>query len=115
MNAWLRARHRGYVANPENFDRPWAKLAPRLAEFRVAVQWPPGWRYVATGRVPQGGPSAHPTRRYFMCMGAGVASAFTGTCTVTDSRLPPFASTMRVTGTVSPSCSVRATCISMTW
>jgi arsenite methyltransferase len=52
VNAWLRARHRGYIANPENFDRPWAKLAPRLADFRVATRWPPGWRYLATGRVP---------------------------------------------------------------
>jgi SAM-dependent methyltransferase len=52
VNAWLRARHRGYLSNPENFDRPWAKLAPRLADFRVETRWPPGWRYLATGRVP---------------------------------------------------------------
>jgi demethylmenaquinone methyltransferase/2-methoxy-6-polyprenyl-1,4-benzoquinol methylase len=52
VNAYLRATHVRYITNMENFERPWAKLAPRLAEFRVAVQWPPGWRYVATGRVP---------------------------------------------------------------
>ena len=52
VNAWLRARHRGYIANPENFDRPWARLARRLADFRVETRWPPGWRYVASGRVP---------------------------------------------------------------
>ncbi|MGH8688323.1 MAG: class I SAM-dependent methyltransferase [Burkholderiales bacterium] len=51
VNAWLRARHRGYITNPENFDRPWAKLAPRLEEFRVETRWPPGWRYLATGRL----------------------------------------------------------------
>jgi len=52
VNVWLRARHRRYITNMENFERPWAKLAPRLAEFRVEVPWPPGWRYLATGRVP---------------------------------------------------------------
>lgn len=52
VNAWLRLRHRGYITDLENFERPWAKLAPRLADFRVEVRWPPGWRYVATGRVP---------------------------------------------------------------
>jgi len=52
VNAWLRLRHRRYLTNPENFDRPWAKLASRLADFRVDVPWPPGWRYLASGRVP---------------------------------------------------------------
>jgi demethylmenaquinone methyltransferase/2-methoxy-6-polyprenyl-1,4-benzoquinol methylase len=52
VNGYLRATHLRYITNMENFEQPWAKLAPRLAEFRVAVQWPPGWRYVATGRVP---------------------------------------------------------------
>jgi len=52
VNAWLRLRHRRYLTNPENFDRPWAKLARRLADFRVEVPWPPGWRYLASGRVP---------------------------------------------------------------
>jgi ubiquinone/menaquinone biosynthesis C-methylase UbiE len=52
VNAYLRATHRRYITNMENFERPWAKLAPRLADFRVDVRWPPGWRYLATGRVP---------------------------------------------------------------
>ncbi|MDH4094492.1 MAG: class I SAM-dependent methyltransferase [Betaproteobacteria bacterium] len=52
VNAWLRARHRGYITNMENLGRPWAKLAARLAGVRVEVPWPPGWRYLATGRVP---------------------------------------------------------------
>jgi demethylmenaquinone methyltransferase/2-methoxy-6-polyprenyl-1,4-benzoquinol methylase len=52
VNAYLRATHLRYITNMENFERPWAKLAPRLADFRVAVHWPPGWRYIATGRVP---------------------------------------------------------------
>jgi len=52
VNAWLQLRHRGYITNPENLARPWAKLAARLADFRVAVPWPPGWRYLAAGRVP---------------------------------------------------------------
>lgn len=52
VNAWLRLRHRGYVTQTAGLERPWAKLAPRLAHFRVAVQWPPGWRYLATGRLP---------------------------------------------------------------
>lgn len=50
VNAWLRARHRRYITNMENFDRPWAKIAPRLREFRVARQGP-GWRYLASGRL----------------------------------------------------------------
>ena len=50
VNAWLRARHRNYITNPENFDRPWAKLAPRLDNFRVARRGP-GWRYLASGRL----------------------------------------------------------------
>ena len=52
VNAWLRLRHRGYITHFESLARPWAKLAPRLADFRVEVQWPPGWRYIAAGRVP---------------------------------------------------------------
>jgi SAM-dependent methyltransferase len=50
VNAWLRARHRGYIANMENFDRPWAKLERRLEDFRVARRGP-GWRYLASGRL----------------------------------------------------------------
>jgi SAM-dependent methyltransferase len=50
VNAWLRRRHRRYLTNPENFDRPWAKIAPRLDEFEVRACWP-GWRYLATGRL----------------------------------------------------------------
>jgi len=52
VNAWLRARHRGYIASMENFDRPWAKIAPRLSDFRVARRGP-RWRYLATGRLPE--------------------------------------------------------------
>jgi ubiquinone/menaquinone biosynthesis C-methylase UbiE len=52
MNWYLRATHRHYITNMQNFDRPWAKLAPRLARFGVEVQWPPGWRYLATGCLP---------------------------------------------------------------
>jgi len=52
VNAWLRLRHRRYITGMENFDRPWAKLAPRLADFRVEILWPPGWRYLASGRLP---------------------------------------------------------------
>ncbi len=48
VNAWLRARHRGYMTNMENFDRPWVKLALRLDGFRVARRGP-GWRYLAAG------------------------------------------------------------------
>jgi ubiquinone/menaquinone biosynthesis C-methylase UbiE len=51
VNAWLRARHRRYITDMENFDRPWAKLAPRLEDFRVETRWPPGWRYLAAGRL----------------------------------------------------------------
>jgi ubiquinone/menaquinone biosynthesis C-methylase UbiE len=51
VNAWLRARHRGYITQYSGLERPWAKLAPRLADFRVEVRWPPGWRYLASGRV----------------------------------------------------------------
>lgn len=50
VNAWLRARHRGYITNPENFDRPWARLERRLESFRVARRGP-GWRYLASGRL----------------------------------------------------------------
>lgn len=50
VNAWLRARHRRYITNMENFDRPWAKIAPRLREFEVSRQGP-GWRYLASGRL----------------------------------------------------------------
>ena len=52
MNWYLRATHRHYITNMQNFDRPWAKLAPRLARFGVEVQWPPGWRYLAIGCLP---------------------------------------------------------------
>jgi arsenite methyltransferase len=52
MNWYLRATHRRYITNMENFARPWAKLARRLLDLRVEVRWPPGWRYLATGRVP---------------------------------------------------------------
>lgn len=48
VNAWLRARHRGYIADFENFHRPWAKLEKRLGSFRVARRGP-GWRYLAAG------------------------------------------------------------------
>lgn len=48
VNAWLRARHRRYITNMENFGRPWAKLAARLENFRVARRGP-GWRYLAVG------------------------------------------------------------------
>jgi demethylmenaquinone methyltransferase/2-methoxy-6-polyprenyl-1,4-benzoquinol methylase len=51
VNAWLRARHRRYITNMENFAQPWAKLAARLVGLRVEVPWPPGWRYLAAGRV----------------------------------------------------------------
>lgn len=50
VNAWLRARHRRYITNMENFARPWAKIAPRLEDFRVSRRGP-GWRYVASGRL----------------------------------------------------------------
>ena len=50
VNAWLRARHRRYITNMENFDQPWAKLETRLADFRVARRGP-GWRYLASGRL----------------------------------------------------------------
>ena len=52
VNAWLRARHRSYITNMENFERPWAKLAPRLEDFRVRRRGP-GWRYLARGRLPE--------------------------------------------------------------
>ncbi len=54
VNAWLRARHRRYMTNMENFERPWARIAPRLGDFRVARQGP-GWRYLATGRLRAAG------------------------------------------------------------
>ena len=52
VNAWLRARHRRYITNMENFAQPWAKLAARLTGLQVEVRWPPGWRYLAAGRLP---------------------------------------------------------------
>jgi len=52
VNAWLRLRHRRYVTVMENLERPWVKLEPRLADFRVEIPWPPGWRYLASGRLP---------------------------------------------------------------
>ena len=51
VNWYLRATHRHYITDMENFKRPWAKLASRLEDFRVEVRWPPGWRYLATGRL----------------------------------------------------------------
>ena len=48
VNAWLRARHRRYITNKDNFDRPWAKIAPRLREFNLSRQGP-GWRDLARG------------------------------------------------------------------
>jgi ubiquinone/menaquinone biosynthesis C-methylase UbiE len=48
VNTWLRARHRSYITNFENFDRPWKKLAVRLENFKVARRGP-GWRYLASG------------------------------------------------------------------
>jgi demethylmenaquinone methyltransferase/2-methoxy-6-polyprenyl-1,4-benzoquinol methylase len=50
VNAWLRARHRRFIADMENFDRPWAKIEPRLRDFRV-VRRGPGWRYLASGTL----------------------------------------------------------------
>jgi ubiquinone/menaquinone biosynthesis C-methylase UbiE len=51
VNAYLWKTHERYITNrEENFDRPWAKLARRLEDFRVQTCWP-GWRYVARGRV----------------------------------------------------------------
>ncbi|HEX2651841.1 MAG TPA: methyltransferase domain-containing protein [Burkholderiales bacterium] len=50
VNLWLRARHRRYITNMEDFDRPWAKLESRLADFRVSRRGP-GWRYLASGRL----------------------------------------------------------------
>ncbi len=50
VNAWLRARHRRYITNMENFDRPWTKIALRLRNFTVARQGP-GWRYLASGKL----------------------------------------------------------------
>jgi len=51
VNWYLRVTHRHYITNMENFERPWAKLATRLEDFRLEVRWPPGWRYLATGRL----------------------------------------------------------------
>ena len=51
VNWYLRATHRRYITNMENFDRPWARIASRLQAFRVERQGP-GWRYLATGRLP---------------------------------------------------------------
>ncbi len=50
VNWYLRATHRRYITNMENFDRPWAKIAPRLENFGVSRRGP-GWRYVASGRL----------------------------------------------------------------
>ena len=57
VNAYLRATHRRYITNLENFDRPWAKIAPRLKDFRVARRGP-GWRYLASGRLRGSGTQA---------------------------------------------------------
>jgi demethylmenaquinone methyltransferase/2-methoxy-6-polyprenyl-1,4-benzoquinol methylase len=52
VNLYLYVTHRHYITNrSENFDKPWAKIEKRLSDFKVDVLWPPGWRYVATGRV----------------------------------------------------------------
>ena len=54
VNAYLYFTHRHYITNrDENFRTPWARLAPRLADFEVRVRWPPGWRYVASGTLRQ--------------------------------------------------------------
>lgn len=50
VNWYLRHTHRQYITCFDNFDRPWTKLAPRLADFEVKTYWP-GWRYLATGRL----------------------------------------------------------------
>lgn len=52
VNLYLYVTHRNYITNRrENFRAPWAKLAPRLENLAVLVRWPPGWRYLATGRL----------------------------------------------------------------
>ena len=48
VNWYLRATHRRYLTNLENFERPWAKIAPRLEDFRASRRGP-GWRYLARG------------------------------------------------------------------
>ena len=50
VNWYLRATHRRYITNMENFNRPWAKIARRLEEFTVSRRGP-GWRYLASGRL----------------------------------------------------------------
>lgn len=52
VNLYLHVTHRRYITNRrENFRTPWVKLERRLENFSVHVRWPPGWRYVATGRL----------------------------------------------------------------
>ncbi len=52
VNIYLYVTHRHYITNRnENFARPWAKIEKRLRDFGVSVHWPPGWRYVATGKL----------------------------------------------------------------
>lgn len=54
VNLYLHATHRRYITNRgENFRTPWIKLSRRLENFAVRVRWPPGWRYVASGTLPQ--------------------------------------------------------------
>ena len=56
VNVYLYVTHRHYITNRnENFRAPWTKLARRLENFEVRVRWPPGWRYVATGRLRRSG------------------------------------------------------------
>jgi demethylmenaquinone methyltransferase/2-methoxy-6-polyprenyl-1,4-benzoquinol methylase len=50
VNWYLRATHRRYITILENFDRPWAKIEPRLEGFTVSRRGP-GWRYLASGRL----------------------------------------------------------------
>jgi SAM-dependent methyltransferase len=50
VNWYLRHTHRQYITSFDNFDRPWIKLAPRLAALEVKTYWP-GWRYLVTGRL----------------------------------------------------------------
>ena len=57
VNRYLWRTHERFITNrEENFDRPWRKLEFRLEHVRARACWP-GWRYVATGRVPAAGRS----------------------------------------------------------
>ncbi len=57
VNWYLRATHRRYITNMENFDRPWAKIEPKLEAFHVSRRGP-GWRYLASGRLSAGAVSS---------------------------------------------------------